>query len=655
MPPKASKKTTPKLDALPDTLDFRDRMFDPTLIEVPTNIPLADYQQWKIPILDQGQEGACTGFGLATVANYLLTRRKVIPDPSPVSPRMFYEIAKRYDEWPGENYEGSSARGAMKGWHKHGVCAESVWPYSAKKTAGDLLTSSRAEEAKRRPLGSYFRVNHRDLVAMHSAISEVGILYATAMVHSGWADLGKDGLIKQSSQKLGGHAFAIVAYDANGFWIQNSWGTTWGKDGFGQVTYDDWLENGTDIWVARLGAPVKLITADASATGYTAAARDSRSYVFCDLRPHIISVGNDGELRTDGTYGTSAEDVRTIVEQDFPALTEKWKTRRLLLYAHGGLVAEDAAIQRIADYRAAFLDSEVYPLSFIWKTDYWSTIKNILSDALQRRRPEGFLDKSKDFMLDRLDDALEPLARALSGKLEWDEMKENALLASSSASGATRTAANHIAALLEHDPSIEVHLACHSAGSIFHAGLVRQLTEKAPAGHGLTIESCTLWAPACTVDLFKQSYLPALNSKNIKRFAMFTLTDDAERNDNCAEIYHKSLLYLVSNAFEMRSRIPLVREGEPILGMEKFVRPALLPIFSQPGAEWVRCPNNEVEGSNKASRARSHGDFDDDTCTVKATLSRILNVKEAGKAAVRFHRTASSQLDRRNRLMSQTR
>src|SRR5262249_21832212 len=196
--PSSTRRTLPKLDAVPDTLDFRDRMFEPTLVEVPTNIPLADYQKNNVPILDQGQEGACTGFGLATVANYLLRVRKVEPDKIPTSPRMFYEMAKRYDEWPGEAYEGSSARGAMKGWHKHGVCAETVWPYRPKKLAGDLLTAKRAEEARRRPLGAYFRVNHRDLVAMHSAISEVGVLYATGTVHEGWRSVGKDGVVKYS-------------------------------------------------------------------------------------------------------------------------------------------------------------------------------------------------------------------------------------------------------------------------------------------------------------------------------------------------------------------------------------------------------------------------------------------------------------------------
>ena len=97
--------------------------------------------------------------------------------------------------------------------------------------------------------------------------------------------------------------------------------------------------------------------------------------------------------------------MQAIVTADFPRLTAKWKKKRLLLYAHGGLVPEDSAVQHVADYRAALLDAEVYPLAFIWKTDYWSTLKDILTDCLRRRRPEGILDKSKDFMLDRLDDA----------------------------------------------------------------------------------------------------------------------------------------------------------------------------------------------------------------------------------------------------------
>src|SRR3954469_11684584 len=85
-----TRSTKRRLDAKADTLDFRDRMYEPTLIEVPTERPLEDYLKARVPILDQGQEGACTGFGLATVIHYLLRTRKVVPDRGEVSPWMLY-------------------------------------------------------------------------------------------------------------------------------------------------------------------------------------------------------------------------------------------------------------------------------------------------------------------------------------------------------------------------------------------------------------------------------------------------------------------------------------------------------------------------------------------------------------------------------------
>ena len=70
-------------------------------------------------IMNQGQEGACTGFGLACVVNYLRWRRFGLPTKmTSVSPRMLYNFARRYDDYAGEDYNGSSCRGALKGWFR---------------------------------------------------------------------------------------------------------------------------------------------------------------------------------------------------------------------------------------------------------------------------------------------------------------------------------------------------------------------------------------------------------------------------------------------------------------------------------------------------------------------------------------------------------
>ena len=456
-----------RLTARRDTLDFRDLMYLPTLVEVGVRIPLALYRKHRVPVLDQGEEGACTGFGLATVAHYLHRRRAVVPDSRRVSPRMLYALARRYDEWPGEDYEGSSCRGAMKGWHKHGVCADSLWRHDP-ATPDYLFSEARLRDAQRRPLGAYFRVNHKDVVAMHTAITEVGILYASASVHSGWDAVKQDGSIPFDDRvtMLGGHAFAIVAYDERGYWIQNSWGTGWGEGGFARIAYEDWMQNGTDVWVARLGVPIVTTAQRAVTDAAFSVSGRARSYAYDDVRPHVIALGNDGLLRPHGNVGTTRELVRQIVHEDLPRITAGWSRRRIVLYAHGGLVSEDGAVQRVADYRRAMIDARCYPLAFMWRSDYWTMLTNMLADALRLRKPEGALDAAKDFLLDRLDDALEPIARKLTGKASWDEMKENARLASGSPEGGASMVATELARLHAQGPGLELHLVAHSAGSV---------------------------------------------------------------------------------------------------------------------------------------------------------------------------------------------
>ena len=631
---RASRKLASSTDAPPrlngyavnahaDPVDFRDRLYVPTLAEVGTHRPMEAYLQCKVPMLNQGREGACTGFALATVAHWLMRTRRTDPDPTPVSPHMLYRMARQHDEWPGENYSGSSARGAMKGWHKHGLCSAAAWPARPPRGTPPGLNTARALDALKRPLGAYFRVNHRDLVALHTALTEVGILFATASVHDGWDDVGANGVIPWRSGTAGGHAFAIVAYDQGGFWLQNSWGSGWAREGFGYLSYDDWLANATDVWVARLGVPVELSSRGSVAMTSAAATAGASRGVQHRLRPHIVTVDNDGLLQRGGDYGMDAADLERIFSQDVAQAFTQWGKPRILLYAHGGLVGETAAVQRISEYVSPLMDAQVYPLAFVWHSDYWSTLTHVLQDALSRRRSEGVLDAAKDFLLDRVDDALEPLARVATGRASWKEMKENA--AGSSRRGhAAELVVRQLQRLQDRWPALEVHLVAHSAGAVLHGELLPVL-----ARAGLRVSTCTLWAPACTMALFEQRYVPALDQGTLQRLAVYALDDQSEQDDHCARIYNKSLLYLVAHAFEDRPRVPWLRPaGTPLLGMQKFHEgnEALQQQVKTGRVQLVIGPNNLSVGDMGACRARAHGDFDDDEATVVGSFARILKV-----------------------------
>lgn len=330
-----------------------------------------------------------------------------------------------------------------------------------------------------------------------------------------------------------------------------------------------------------------------------------------DLKPHIVSLGNNGLLMADGSVGNTQTDlldkIRRLVER-----TDGWATRRVMLYAHGGVVGEASAVRWVDENLDAYLNAGIYPLCFIWHSDPWSTFKDAVWDAFTERSRaiKGFGD-----ILNR---AIEDIIRQspLIRKASWLEMKDNATKSSLRLDGGARLVLTELAKLHHEGWGFELHLAGHSAGGVFHAPLI-QLAHThgtisgGPAdgqtGYGLPVESLTLWAPGCTVDVYRGSYAPALSAKALKRMALFTLTDDLERKDAVAQLsYGHSILYLVSNGFEGAFETP-------ILGMEKFVTPDIAEV---PGMRWVR-------SVSKYSKTKTHGGFDDDAQTRRATIEWI--------------------------------
>lgn len=643
-----SEKIHRKLDAAPDRIDIRDWLYQPSLQ------PLADVvvNCGTVPqILDQGSEGACCGFALAAVINFQLARRQLITTYEKsrlVSPRMLYEMARRYDEWPGESYDGSSARGAMKGWVAHGVAARKLWP--DKVMGPGNLTAERAADGQRTPGGAYYRVVHRNIRDMHAALGEAGILYATLMVHEGWDAPGPAQssisyavggtlvteelpIIVRKGRADGGHAVAIVGYTNDGFIIQNSWGESWGKNGFALLPYEDWLLHSTDCWVAQLGVPVSLdVWERGGAETMAGIQRAGASIPLSEIRPYVVDVGNNGMLSDSGEYWTTEEDIERIFKS-IAETSKDWERPRVMLYLHGGLNSETAVARRVIAFREACLANQIYPIHIMWESGFWESLQGSVLDLFtneDERAGADWLKKLRDGAVEAKDRTVE-LTAAMPGGALWREMKENARLASAARGGMKILAERALNIVKKLPPAErkrwELHVVGHSAGSIFSAHAIDLLT-----GMGIDFRTLQLLAPAIRIDDFKKYVMPAVKKKACPHPTVYMMSDVGERDDKVGP-YGKSLLYLVSNAFEGRRETP-------ILGMERFVsRGSTDPNKELVDAEMEAFFSQKVDGqpsliisganvseaiTPNQSRSDSHGGFDNDATTLNSVLFRIL-------------------------------
>jgi Caspase domain/N-acetylmuramoyl-L-alanine amidase len=358
-------------------------------------------------------------------------------------------------------------------------------------------------------------------------------------------------------------------------------------------------------------------------TRVAAAARssDMTPQKLSRLRPHLVNL-NLGQFSKEGEWKTDRGDVDAIFGQHLEsALSEadsQGKPLRIMFFAHGGLVKESAGLAIAFKHLEFWEKNEVYPIYFVWETGLFETLGQLL-----RRSQEG----TRGFVSDHITDPLiERTARALQGPTIWGGMKFSAERAVA-ADGGARYVAEKLKAFCDKNQAknIELHAVGHSAGSIFHGHFLS-------TAHTLGVpsfKSAHFLAPAVRVDVFKKHLGNLIGTgKGIDHLSMFTMSKDYERDDNCGQIYRKSLLYLIHYALE-----PEVEA--PILGLEQSLRedPRLVALF---GLDSARGAPAEVifsvtpfDKGRSASTSTTHGGFDDDAPTMSSVARRILGKADA--------------------------
>jgi hypothetical protein len=214
------------------------------LAPAPSLPPDAVDLRFLVPeVLDQGATSTCAAHA---VAQAIRCRAQcawpgILPPPLP-SRRALYRDALGYAEHErGEPVvdEGTTFGDLFAGAAIAGVVPESVWPWDEAHPIADLPPEVERIGADHRwQIDGYLRLDDADRRGAISRAIAAGhpVVIGATIDEAFEAEAGAE-LVTSFGDAIGGHAMAVVGYDAEGVWLVNSWGPSWRAGGFARLAW----------------------------------------------------------------------------------------------------------------------------------------------------------------------------------------------------------------------------------------------------------------------------------------------------------------------------------------------------------------------------------------------------------------------------------
>ena len=236
-----------KFNIKPSRPDDRDYIYKSDSTEVLRES--VDLREWDTIVESQDSLGSCSANAITNA--YELCVKRMYPEYFTHLSRLFVYYNTRVEYGIIEEDKGMFLRDGLKSLAKFGVCAESLWPYDIEKF-DDRPTEECYEDAKKRKILKYEKLI--SIYYITQVLNNNKPVVFGMEIYDSFMNLNERistvNLPSRKEMSLGGHAMCMVGYDLKKrlFLAKNSFGTSWGDNGYCWIPFDYLRQEGYDIW-----------------------------------------------------------------------------------------------------------------------------------------------------------------------------------------------------------------------------------------------------------------------------------------------------------------------------------------------------------------------------------------------------------------------